>query len=253
MLRFQARRIGLFLAANLAAGLFFTASPAKAQALLSPTGGKGQLVFDNITGLRANVSQGVSYSGIVGFQIERYGQTVDLANNNAGGGTATQVVHTTTLWLAPQADYFVIPHLSIGGLVEIASTSGSVDVPVSAATTQSADLPTTTDFTLLPRVGWMFALGDRFGIWPRGGLGYALRQASNPNGTGKESFSGVIINATCPFLYRINETFFVELSPDLTWIPGSTTVTDNAGRDNSQSSSYVQFGASGGLGIMLDL
>jgi hypothetical protein len=249
MVRLQARRIGLFLASNLAAAAFFVAPGAHAQTLLSPTGGKGQLVFDNLTGLRANTTQGVSYSGFIGFQIERYGQNVDLGGNTSG----TAVIHSTTLWLAPQADYFIINHLSLGGLVEIASTSGSEDIPLNAAQTQSTDLPTTTDLTLLPRIGWMFALGDRFGIWPRGGLGYALRQSSNPGGNGKLTFSGVIINATCPFLYRINETFFVELSPDLTWIPGSTSTTNNANQTVSQSASYLQFGASGGLGVMLDL
>ena len=250
MARTQKHKIALFLASNLAAGAFFYAPHANAQsALLSPTGGKGQLVFDNLTGLRANVTQGVSYSGFIGFQIERYSQNVDLGGNVSGNA----VIHATTVWFAPQADYFVINHLSIGGLVEIASTSGSEDIPVNAAQTQSTDLATTTDVTLMPRVGWMFALGDRFGIWPRGGLGYALRQSSDPGGNGKDSFSGVVINATCPFLYRINETFFVDLSPDLTWIPGSTSTTNNANQTVSQSASYLQFGASGGLGVMLDL
>lgn len=246
----RGRKYAWFLAANAAFAVTALAPRAHAQqALLTQTGEKGQLVFDNITGLRANVTQGVSYSGVLGFQIERYGQNVDLGGNTTG----TEVIHSTTFWLAPQADYFVINHLSIGGLVEIASTSGSVDVPVNAAQTQSTDLPTTTDFTILPRVGWMFALGDRWGIWPRGGLGFALRQASNPGGNGKETFSGVVLNATCPFFFRINETFFIDLSPDLTWIPGSASTTDNANRTVSQSASYLQFGVVGGLGVMLDL
>ena len=255
MSRIRARAFGLFLAANLAAGTMLLSPAAHAQqTLMSQTGGKGQLVFDGLTGLRANVTQGVSYAGVLGFQIERYGQNVDL-----GGGTSgTAVIHATTVWLAPQADYFIINHLSIGGLVEIASTSGSEDVPINAAQTQSFDLPTTTDFTILPRVGYMFALGDRWGIWPRGGLGFALRQSSQTvggpgGGTNKQTFSGVVLNATCPFLFRVNETFFIDLSPDLTWIPGSTSTTDNANRTVSQSASYLQFGVEGGLGIMLDL
>lgn len=247
MARIQARSIALFLASNLAAAALFVAPQASAQSLLSPTGGKGQLVFDNITGLRANISNGVSYSGVVGLQVERYGVNVDTG----GGTSATDVIHATTVWLAPQADYFVIPHLSIGGLIEIASTSRSEDRPLNAAVTQNFDLGSSTDITFLPRIGWMFALGDRFGIWPRGGIGYASVHGSL--GAGGGTFSGVILNATCPFLYRINETFFVDLSPDLTFIPGSQTTSVNATQTQSQSASYLQFGASGGLGIMLDL
>jgi hypothetical protein len=249
MPRFQGRKIALFLAANLAGLAFFYAPHANAQtALLSPTGGKGQLVFDNITGLRANVSDGVSYSGDVGFSL----QQLSVSENVAGGGTATATIHATTLWFAPQADYFVINHLSIGGLVEIASTSRSIDAPVNGAVTQSVNLGATTDITFLPRIGWMFALGDRFGIWPRAGIGYA--SAHGNTGTfGTSTFSGVVLNATCPFLYRLNETFFVELSPDLSFIPGSLSTNTNANTTVSQSASYLDFGVTGGLGIMLDL
>ena len=249
MSRIRARAFGLFLAANVAGGVMLLSPQASAQqTLMSQTGGKGQLVFDNITGLHVNFAQGVSYSGIVGFSIERYGVNVDLGGNTTG----TDVYHTTTFWLAPEADYFIINHLSIGGLVEVATTSRSEDRPVNAVATQNINLGSTTDVVLLPRVGWMFALGDRWGIWPRGGLGFA--SAHGDIGTiGGSTFSGVILDANCPFLFRINETFFIDLTPDITWIPGSTSVTDNANRTVSQSSSYVQFSATGGLGIMLDL
>ncbi|MEO7109912.1 MAG: hypothetical protein ABI183_05700 [Polyangiaceae bacterium] len=249
MARNQKHKLALFLASNLAAGAFFFAPHANAQStLLSPTGGKGQLVFDNITGLRGDVSDGVSYAGDVGFSI----QSLAVNETLPGGVTATETIHATTFWLAPQADYFVINHLSIGGLVEIASTSRSASVPVNGAVTQTQDLGSTTDITLLPRLGWMFALGDRFGIWPRAGIGYASRHG-DIGGAGNSTFSGVVLNATCPFLYRINETFFVELSPDLTFIPGSVSQTNNANQTQSVSGTYFDFAATGGLGIMLDL
>src|ERR1019366_6485964 len=136
MARNQKHKITLFLASNLAAGAFFFAAPANAQALLSPTGGKGQLVFDNITGIRANVSNGVNYSGDIGFSIQRLGVNTDLG----GGVTGTNVIHATTVWFAPQADYFVINHFSVGGLVEIANTSVSEDIATSAAASTSRDL-----------------------------------------------------------------------------------------------------------------
>ncbi|MGH7327147.1 MAG: hypothetical protein ACREJX_02230, partial [Polyangiaceae bacterium] len=133
MSRIRGRAFGLFLAANAAAVASFVAPSAHAQqTLMSQTGGKGQLVFDGITGIHANVTQGVSYAGVLGFQVERYGVNQDIP----GGGSATRVTHITTVWLAPQADFFVINHLSIGGLLEIGSTSSSIDVPVNAAQTQ---------------------------------------------------------------------------------------------------------------------
>lgn len=245
MSRMQVRAIGSFLAASLAAVLFFVAPSARAQnTLLSPTGGKGQLVFDGITGLRISPS-GVGYSGMLGFELQNY--SVKQPVN--GGGTANATLHTTTVWFAPEADYFVIDHLSIGGLIAVANTSGSIDSPAGTATTVSTDIQTTTDLTLMPRAGWMFALGDRWGIWPRLGLGYASRHGVL--GT-DATFSGFLLRVDCPFLFRINETFFVDAAPDFTFIPGSTSVSNN-NTTTSQGSTYWQLGGTLGLGAMLDL
>ncbi|HEX7666069.1 MAG TPA: hypothetical protein VF407_16190 [Polyangiaceae bacterium] len=241
----QVRAIGSVVSASLAAVLFFLAPSARAQnTLLSPTGGKGQLVFDGITGLHVS-PVGVGYSGVLGFELQNYSMKTTIP-----GGTANSTVHTTTVWFAPEADYFVINHLSVGGLLSIANTSGSVDVPTTAAVSVSRDLASTTDFTLMPRAGWMFALGDRFGIWPRLGLGYASRH----NITGDDAtFSGFLMRIDCPFLYRINETFFVSASPDFTFIPGSTSTSTNNNVTVSEGATFWEFGATAGLGIMLDL
>src|SRR5579872_5531691 len=135
------------------------ARPAYAQReLLTGTGAKGQLAIDQISGFRAGLAGvgGVGYPtldyyGPLGFAVQRYSEAV------APPATGNQVVHSTTFWVSPSLDYFVIEHLSIGGMIEFATTSGSVDVPVNMGVSQSVDLPTLTSFTIIPRVGYLFA------------------------------------------------------------------------------------------------
>jgi len=233
------------------AALLCISEPASAQArpsLMTPTGGRGQLSIDELTGFRLGLASGISYAGPIGLAFQRY----SADRTDPGGGA--DVYHYTTFWLAPAADYFVIEHLSVGGLIELSTTSGSVDRPVNNNATVSQDLPTTTAFTILPRVGYMIPLGDRGGIWPRGGLGYASRQIAAGNGNGKETFSSVIVDVDVGFLFRLNETFYLMGAPDVTFgLGGSHSATANNGASVSASASLFQFGLLSSLGIFLDL
>jgi hypothetical protein len=166
---------------------FTGASSAFAADLVTPTGGKGQFVFDQISGFRASAAPSpngaFSYSGMVGFAFSKF----SYDNFDGGGGNVSYTY--TSFWLAPSLDWFPIDHLSIGGMVEISTTSASrADKPTANAATRTVDLPTTTNFTLLPRIGYMIPIGGetgRFAIWPRVGAGYASRQfASNGGGKG---------------------------------------------------------------------
>src|SRR5882762_6194404 len=99
---------------------FLTPSQAHAQHdLLSKPGQRGQLAIDSLMGFRIGASSGIAYAGPLGFALQSYTEH-DLGNNNNNNETT---VHQTTFWFAPEADYFVIDHLSVGGLIEIASTS----------------------------------------------------------------------------------------------------------------------------------
>lgn len=249
----RSHKVGLTAAAFAATAVLFTPSQASAQrSLMTPLGGRGQLALDQLGGFRIGaVSGGVSYAGPLGFSAQRY----SAADYNNGRST---VYNYTTFWLAPAADYFVIDHLSIGGLLELASTSGSVDVPINATgATQNFNLPTTTNFTLLPRIGYMISLAnDRFGIWPRGGLGYASRQVAsgNVNNSNKETFGSVIASVDVGFLFRVNETFFLRAAPEMTFsLGGSHSSTNAAGNSVSANASFFQFGIVTGIGVLLDL
>ncbi len=248
--------------ARLAAALFtlaltalFLLTPRTAHAqrtLLTPTGGKGTLAIDNISGLRISPLAGVSYAGPLGVSTIRY-STDSLALN-----TPNQVFHYTTVWIAPAADYFVIDHLSIGGMVELASTSGSVDTQVvngaGGVNSINTDLPTTTNLTLLPRIGYLIPIGDRFGIWPRGGIGYASRQvAGNGAGNPKDTFSALILDVNVDFLFRINETFFIVGAPELGLSLGGSHSSQNGAVSRSANANFTQFSVLTGLGIFWDL
>ena len=239
----------VFAAGVLAAIAASFATPASAAELLTPTGGKGQLILEQVAGFRAGGApggSGFSFAGFLGFNYGRYSQD----NVNAQGGyTATNY---TSFWVAPSADFFPIDHLSLGGLIELSYTSSSFDAKQTAtAPVINTSLPTTTNFTILPRVGWMFALGDRFGIWPRVGAGYASRQttsARDPND--KTTFSGFVLDADVSFILRVNETFFINLTPEFTFLPGSASVT-NGVITSSVSASYTSFSVLGGIGVIL--
>jgi hypothetical protein len=215
--------------------------------LLTQTGDKGTLVFDQLAGFRATQLDGVGYTGPIGFNFKRYGQ--DLQN----GGT--QSVKSTNLWLAPTADYFVINHLSIGGIIELVRTSGSVTTDQGNVST-TVDLPVTLDFTIAPRVGYAFALTDRWAIWPRLAIGYLYKQSiDNPfnRNPDKVTFSAPFLGIDVNVIYRVTEQFFLRLGPDFDFtFAGKSTVTQG-NVEQSTSANYLQFGLTGSLGVMFDL
>jgi len=238
------------LAALIVVASIFVPSPAQAQQrdLLSLPGTKGQLAIDSLMGFRIGAFSGVSYAGPLGFSTQSYSAD-DVTNNNAQTTT-----HTTTFWFAPAADYFILDRLSVGGLIEVASTSRTDKTKTTNngnTVEREEDRPTTTAFTLLPRVGYMFPITSRFAIWPRGGIGYATRQ--NVIATGKESFSAFIFSADVPVIFRINETFFLSAAPEFTVSLGGEHSLPVNNTSRSADASFFQFGLVTGLGVLLDL
>jgi hypothetical protein len=243
-------------AATLAVGaaVFAVAPLARAQSdIHTPLGARKTLVLDELSGFRASTIGGVSYAGPIGISFQSITLDTPSANPQASSGSST--THYTNVWFAPSADYFVIDHLSIGGLIEITSTSANVSTTVFNTTTTTS-LPTVTNVTFIPRVGWMFNVTDRFGIWPRAGLGYAVRSGASTDPTAAagttDTYSAFIIDLDVGFLYRINQTFFVSGRPEFTFGPGSHSET-TGNTTVSLGATFFQFAMVGGLGIMLDL
>jgi len=82
---------------------------------------------------------------------------VDFIATTAGGNTSWAFV------LAPAADYFVIPNLSVGGQIEYGHSHATSSGSDSAGTT-SADLNT---FAIGPRVGYNIGINDMLSFWPK--------------------------------------------------------------------------------------
>jgi hypothetical protein len=229
--------------------LVFASAPAAfaQRELLNTMGAKHTLSIDQVAGFRVNTS-GFSYAGPIGFATSSYSET---GFNNTGDTTTK----TTTFWLAPSADYFVIDHLSVGGLIELTTTSQSITRPINPNTQQTTDLPTTTGISFIPRVGYLFAISDRFGIWPRGGLGYASRQtaSADANSTTKSTIYGFVLDLDVGFLYRPVESVFFHLGPELTTTLGASHSATANNTTLTANASIFQFAVLGGVGAFFEL
>jgi hypothetical protein len=250
--RAKAMQSSLFLLVGTFLFVFFAASPALAQRdLMTSTGGRGQLNIDSLIGLRIGTFSGPAYSGPLGISSQSYSQT-KLAN----GVDVDDKFHYTTFWFAPSADYFVIDQLSLGGLFEIALVNGTAELASGQNARTNVSIPTTTAITILPRIGYLIPIGSRFGIWPRLSVGYVSRQnvtSLNVQNQQTDTFGALTIAADVPFLFRLNETFYVAAAPEfLTSIGGSHT-TRQGGVDTSANASVIQFGLNVGFGVLLDL
>jgi hypothetical protein len=240
-LRFPASR-ALSVCAGALAPLF-VATPALAQ--MVDAGERGSLVFDDLSGFRVSSVGGIGYAGPIGVSVQSLNESTI---GGANGDTTTN--HYTNFWFAPSVDVFVINHLSVGGLIEVAVTSASMDTTLARlGTTTSTTLPTTTSVTLLPRVGWLFDVTKRFGIWPRLGLGWGEQQVAQPNGGGTNSFSAFLVDIDCGFLYRVTNDWFIRAAPEFTYGPGSHSVS-NGNENTSASANLAAFSVAGGFGYM---
>jgi hypothetical protein len=140
------------------------------------------------------------------LQLSFEGRSVD------NGGSST------TLVVQPAADYFVIDHLSVGGLVGLDITSDSP---------QQGPGTTVTTFSVGPRVGYDIPLTDAISFWPDVFLAYSNSTFSN-NGRSNSS-AAVTIGAFAPFLFHPVTYFFLGLGPNV-----STDLSrDNGGKVTS--------------------
>ena len=234
--------------------VFTSARAAFAQReLLTTMGAKHTLAIDQVAGFRVN-SSGFSYAGPIGFATQSYTET-GFGNGNGNGGDTT--VKTTSFWFAPSADFFIIDHLSLGGLIELTTQSQSITTNPNANATTTTDQPTTTGFAFIPRIGYLFALSDRFGIWPRGGLGYASRQTlaadNNPNVQLKNTQYGFLLDIDVGFIYRPVEPVFFRLGPELSTTLGASHSLTRNGTTFTANASIFQFAVLGGVGAFFEL
>lgn len=169
--------------------LILLAAPGVAHAdreLIVPFHESGHLVLDQLSGIKVN-GTGTAYEGPIGASYRR--EKVDGVSD----------AKTTSIWFAPSADIFVTDHLSLGGSFEWSHAWGTFGK--------------TDSISALPRIGFYAPFGDRFGVWPRLGIGYARSDA----------FESVLVDVDVTLVYRFTESFFVRIGPDLGLTLGGAT------------------------------
>ncbi len=237
-----------------AAFAFFLAFLVERQArgereLIVPFEERGHVVLDQLAGLRLDPTSGFSYAGPAGvaFRSTRSDAFVP-------GGPATET-STTTMWLAPSADVFVVDHLSVGGRIEIAHTWGAVSPATGSG--QRLELPGTTTLTFVPRVGFYVPISDRIGIWPRAGFGWSSVESASFLSTGsapvKETFRSLLLDVDVSVVYRFGETFFLRAGPEVAVTLGGRRTTEAGGQSAGASGSVLQITGTIGFGANIEL
>ena len=125
------------------------------------------------------------------FQLAFAYQTVSVP------GDGEDPDSTTTIELAPAADFFVTPGLSVGGqLIFTHASQGDTSV---------------TGYGAAPRIGYFAGLGPKVGIWPVVSIGYV--HASVDSGDLDGSGYQVVLLASAPLLFQPADHFFLGIGP----------------------------------------
>lgn len=160
----------------------------------------------------------------LGFQTSRYTTPERCGGNTCVEGTAS----LTSFYLNPRIHYFVIENLSIGGELLFATFSGSTetrtrDIRTGQVVTVERDIDEApTALGIMPMIGYNIRLGDKFSIWPHGGIGFRHVGLSDVNDPGDPtddfdtSFKWWFFNADVPFLLHIAPHFALGAGPGVT-------------------------------------
>jgi hypothetical protein len=147
---------------------------------LPPFGRAGQVVLDDLIGVRSGAP---GYLGQIGFAgpstgvlVSALGYTGLLGyahSETSSTNPANLSYATNAIWVAPAFDVFVAPRLSLGmGLGVSYMWQSSADPPPNGP---YAGVPAGTGWSLsaVPRIGYVWPIAPRLAIWPRLGIGYA--------------------------------------------------------------------------------
>jgi hypothetical protein len=114
---------------------------------------------------------------------------------------------TTSIQLAPAADYFVINNLSVGGFIGFDYvTSGDND---------------SSRFSLGPRVGYNVPFSDLVSVWPKLGFSFAHTSSTVSTTTGNTTVSSTssadafALNIFVPIMFHPVRHFFAGFGPFL--------------------------------------
>ncbi|HEY8090887.1 MAG TPA: hypothetical protein VIF09_23660 [Polyangiaceae bacterium] len=116
-----------------------------------------------------------------------------------------------TLTLQPALDYFVIPNLSVGGVVQFSHSEFSSG----STANQPSQTSSANTYGIGARVGYNLGISDSFSFWPKLGLLY-VGNSTNPAG-GAQGISGSAFDVQiyAPFLLHPVKHFFFGIGPFL--------------------------------------
>lgn len=108
---------------------------------------------------------------------------------------------TTTIQLAPAADYFVGGRFSLGGFIGFDYVkAGDNDA---------------TRFAIGPRLGYDYRLSDMVSLWPRAGVSLAVTSADNAGPGDSAEDTTFALNLFVPLMVHPARHFFIGLGPFL--------------------------------------
>ncbi|HEY2735551.1 MAG TPA: hypothetical protein VGI70_16255, partial [Polyangiales bacterium] len=130
---------------------------------------------------------------------------------------------TTSISIAPAADFFVVENVSVGGSILLEYNS--------------AGDAHTTRFGIGPRVGYNFAFTDMLGLWPKIGFSYSHTNTGVSHSDGLNTVSvstsgdHFTLNLFVPVMFHPVPHFFVGFGPFLdTDLSGDDKTTSYGGK-----------------------
>jgi len=177
------------------------------------------------TAMAQTAGGGFGSAGQLALQADLQLHFLGYSESN-GGPSGSDVL------IQPAADYFLIDHLSLGGVVMFELASNGNDQA--------------TSFGVGPRIGYNIPIVDKLSFWPDFFLRFDTTSRNNNNGSDTAFTMGVF----GPLLFHPVEHFFVGLGPIL-----STEVThtfSNNGR-SGDAPKLTEYGVMSTIGGWLPL
>lgn len=199
--------------------------PAVARAAGPAFGGAGQLVISDDQPLGGGAFGGAGSGAVVpappGSTTTASFQFATVSKNGGSG---------TEFSVAPAADYFVIPNLSVGGNILF-----GVFNPAQAGSGPST---TATLFGIAPRVGYNISITDMISFWPKAYFAYTTFNASagggssGGNATAIGLFAPIVFVPVPHFFLGIGPNFSMQLSSNSTFSGSSGGVSASGSTSN---------------------
>lgn len=180
-------------------------------------GRRGQIVLDDIVGAGFGSAlpstlygAGIGLSGWLAFG--------SVTEPIGSGATAS----SSSLYVAPEVDWFVTDHLSIGGNVSAMLEQTKEEIPQPASSSSSSGFALSFE----PRVGYAVRLTGGVAMWPRAGLSYGILHAQDDAGAWRVVDHWWGARLEVPFVFRLGSHVYLDAGPELLY---ASTSSDPSG------------------------